>query len=128
MNTTNLRMEFFHVHLNARDVRASAAFYEKYFEFRRISPEGNQVLLRNESGFVLVLGQSPPGEDPTLPSWFHVGFRGESHEATRALYLRMQADGVAFAEPWTEYGSGPVTFYCLDPSGHQVEVRFTPKA
>lgn len=119
-------MEFFHVHLNAHDVRASTRFYENYFEFCRISPEGNQVLLRNASRFVLVLGQSAPGEDPALPSWFHIGFRGEI-EAARALYLRMQADGVAFAEPWTELGSGAATFYCLDPSGHQVEVRVAPK-
>ncbi|MGO8992968.1 MAG: VOC family protein [Polyangiaceae bacterium] len=119
-------MNLYHLHLNARDLGVSRAFYETYFGFRRHFPEASELFLANDSGFLLALGQLTETETLSFPEWFHIGFQGESAEAVRALFDRMERDAVRIAEPWTESLSGAVKFHCFDPSGYRIEVRWDP--
>jgi catechol 2,3-dioxygenase-like lactoylglutathione lyase family enzyme len=63
-------------------------------------------------------------EAHAVPQWFHLGFHGATAGDVRALFLRMQKDGVDIAEPWTEFESGTVQFHWFDPSGYRIEVRW----
>jgi len=120
-------MHLYHLHLNARDVAASRAFYEKYFGFRHHFPAAPELFLKNDHGFLLALGSLAAGEEISFPAWFHLGFQGESAGEVRALFERMQGEGVSLAEPWTESPSGAVKFHCVDPSGYRIEVRWDPE-
>jgi catechol 2,3-dioxygenase-like lactoylglutathione lyase family enzyme len=117
-------MDLYHLHINARDVSASRRFYETYFGFRRHFPDAPELFLKNDRGFLLAIGQLAAGEARAFPEWFHIGFQGESAAAVRALFTRMQGDGVPFAEPWSEISSGTVKFHCFDPNGYRIEVRW----
>jgi catechol 2,3-dioxygenase-like lactoylglutathione lyase family enzyme len=120
-------MNLYHLHLDTRDLATSRAFYETYFGFRRHFPDAPELFLKNDAGFLLALGQLAESETLSLPEWFHVGFQGESAAAVRALFERMERDGVRLAEPWTEFPSGTVKFHCFDPSGYRLEVRWDPE-
>jgi len=119
-------MNLYHLHLNARDLGISRAFYETYFGFRRHFPDASELFLANDRGFLLALGQLAETETLSFPEWFHLGFQGESAAAVRALFDRMTGDEVHMAEPWTELPSGTVKFHCFDPSGYRIEVRWDP--
>ena len=117
-------MDLYHIHLSVRDVAASRSFYETYFGFCRHFPEASDVFLKNDRGFLLALAPLATGESGSLPEWFHLGFHAATAADVRALFLRMQEDRVAIAEPWTEFESGTVKFHCFDPSGYRIEVRW----
>ena len=119
-------MNLYHLHLNARDLGISRAFYETYFGFRRHFPDASELFLANDRGFLLALGQLAETETLSFPEWFHLGFQGESAAAVRALFERMERDGAQIAEPWSEFPSGTVKFHCFDPSGYRIEVRWDP--
>jgi catechol 2,3-dioxygenase-like lactoylglutathione lyase family enzyme len=119
-------MNLYHLHLKARDLDVSRAFYETYFGFRRHFPEAPELFLANDSGFLLAIDPLAETETLSFPEWFHIGFQGESAAAVRAVFERMERDAVPMAEPWTEFPSGTVKFHCFDPSGYRIEVRWDP--
>lgn len=116
-------MRLYHLHLHARDLAATRAFYERYFGFQRVFPESAEVFLRSTHGFLLALVERAP-EEASVPDWLHLGFQAESADEARALFRRMTDDGVAMAVPWTEFPTGTVKFHCIDPDGLRVEVRW----
>ena len=78
-------MELNHLHLNSADVEQTAAFYARWFGFRRhkLVDDGALLFMRNERDFDLAL--SNEGEERALPKWFHFGFRLDSAERVRSL-------------------------------------------
>ncbi len=120
-------MDLYHLHLNARDLGVSRAFYESYFGFRRHFPGASELFLVNDKGFLLALGELAENETLSFPEWFHLGFQAESAAAVRALFDRMERDAVPMAEPYGEFPSGTVKFHCFDPSGYRLEIRWDPE-
>ncbi|HEY2516995.1 MAG TPA: VOC family protein [Polyangiaceae bacterium] len=116
-------MNLYHLHLHVRDLAATSAFYERYFEFQRVFPGAPELFLRSPRGFLLALVERSPDE-ATIPDWFHLGFQAQSADEARSLFRRMTDDGVSMAVPWTEYPTGTVKFHCVDPDGQRVEVRW----
>ncbi len=115
-------MDLNHLHLHVRDVAASRHFYEKYFGFahERLSEgDGNFVIVQNADGFDLALALD--AEPPSVPDWFHFGFRLASAEAVREMYRRFISDGLPIRASLEEYDDY-VTFRCADPDGYVIEV------
>jgi catechol 2,3-dioxygenase-like lactoylglutathione lyase family enzyme len=111
-----------HVHLAGPDGEALAAFYERWFGFRRTESHDDITFLRDDAGFLLAVDSSP--DAAPLPTWFHVGFCLDDPTKVRDLFARMKAAGVSFARELMEWDGEAVNFYALDPGGHRLEVSW----
>jgi len=114
-----------HLGLPVRDDVRSLDFYSAYFGFDPATaqryPDGT-VIVRNADGFDLALhaGQEPGPAQPFL----HFGFRLASADDVRAALRRMRADEIEIVEDDDE--ADMVSFKCLDPDGHRIEVYWEP--
>ncbi len=113
-------MQLNHVHLGARDVAATQAFYENYCGFVKRADHGAGVFLDGDAGFLIAIDPVDPPHE--FPSWYHLGFCQNTPDTVRELYARMSADGVRFTRELTEYDGEATVFYCLDPDGTKIEV------
>lgn len=113
-------MELNHLHLNSADVEQTAAFYARWFGFRRhkLVDDGALLFMRNERDFDLAL--SNEGEERALPRWFHFGFRLDSAERVRSLRGEMELSGVHVGRLWDD--ADYVSFRVKDPNGYSIEV------
>jgi catechol 2,3-dioxygenase-like lactoylglutathione lyase family enzyme len=107
-----------HLHLHVASVAEAADFYQRWFGFARHVAHGQVLFLRDAAGMDLALA---PGEPDVMPPWFHFGFRLDEASAVAALHARLAAEGVTITEPLTDE-EGVVSFRCLDPDGHAIEV------
>ncbi|GAT82993.1 glyoxalase/bleomycin resistance protein/dioxygenase [Streptomyces sp. F-3] len=117
-----------HLGLPVRDEQASRRFYCEYFGFDPASAqryEDGTVIVRNAAGFDLALHTVPGGIGP-LPDFLHFGFRLPEPAQVRSLLDRLAADGVEIVERFDE--PGHVSFKCLDPDGHRIEVYWEAPA
>ncbi len=115
-------MDLNHLHLGARDVAASRAFYERFFGFRHRSDHGEGVFLENDDGFLLAI--DPVDEVPELPSWFHLGFCLDGMAEVKSIHDAMAAEGTRIVKDYAEYDGEAAAFYCLDPDGYKIEVSW----
>src|SRR5271170_6952082 len=94
-------MKLNHLNLSVPDVAATAAFFEKFFQMRRVENKGNTVLtvLADEAGFVLILSNFDPKTVPTYPRDFHVGFIRETAEQVSEVYEHMKLEGFEIKPP-----------------------------
>jgi catechol 2,3-dioxygenase-like lactoylglutathione lyase family enzyme len=106
-----------HLALTAPDVASESAFYCEYFGFRPLRGDG---FLIDDAGFVLTI--DAPAEPAPAPASIHFGFHLSSQDQVHDLHARMNADGVAIAQPVTPQGP-TVCFFCHDPAGYLVEIR-----
>ena len=112
------KMDLNHLHLHVKNLDRAKRFYESYFGFRERIRRGVTLFLRNTSGFDIAL--APDRKPEPLPDWFHFGFRLTSARAVRELHDLMISEG-AEVDDLEEY-PGYVTFRCMDPDGHGIEV------
>jgi catechol 2,3-dioxygenase-like lactoylglutathione lyase family enzyme len=115
-----------HLGLPVLNADRSIAFYSTYFGFDPATAQrydDGTVIVRNADGFDLALhaGQEPGPAQPFL----HFGFRLTSPDDVRAALRRVRAGNVAVIEDDDE--PGMVSFKCLDPDGHRVEVYWEPE-
>jgi catechol 2,3-dioxygenase-like lactoylglutathione lyase family enzyme len=121
-------MQVTHLGLPVRDERASRRFYCAYFGFDPDSAqryEDGTVIIRDAAGIDLAL-HTVSGEVGPLPAFLHFGFRLSEPAQVRSLRGRLAADGVKIVEECDE--PGLVSFKCLDPDGHRVEVYWETPA
>ena len=118
-------MHFNHLGLPVRDERRSRQFYSAYFGFDPATaqeyPDGT-VIIRNADGFDLALHAT---HDTGTPQPFlHFGFRLDAGADVRAALGRVRAGGIEIIE----HDDDPdmVSFKCLDPDGHRIEVYWEP--
>src|SRR6266540_674226 len=113
-----------HLGLPVRDERRSREFYATHFGFGLEGQryEDGTVIVRDAEGFDLALHTVAQLGDP--PPFLHFGFRLTDPDEVRALRTRLVADGVQIIE-WDD-GPDMVSFKCLDPDGHRVEVYWEP--
>jgi catechol 2,3-dioxygenase-like lactoylglutathione lyase family enzyme len=114
-------MDLNHLHLHVRNLDRATHFYESYFRFRQHMRHGDISFLRNTSGFDLAL--VPDRKPSSFPGWFHFGFRLASPRAVRTLHRRMISQGVQVCD--VEEHGNYVTFRCLDPDGHRIEIYWS---
>jgi hypothetical protein len=73
-------MHLKHLNLTTSDVSGLAAFFERFFEFRRLLERGSGAfaILGNDEDFVLSLMKPKKNEPSGYPETFHVGFYVDS--------------------------------------------------
>ena len=114
-------MHLTHLGLPVLDAGRSLDFYSTYFGFDLATaqryPDGT-VIIRNADGFDLALhaGQDPGAAQPFM----HFGFHLDSSAEVRQVLQRVRTDGVEIIEH--DDDSDGVSFKCVDPDGHRVEV------
>ncbi len=114
-------MHLGHLGLPVRDVDRARRFYETYFGFDPATAqryEDETIIIRNGDGFDLALH---PIDDVGTPQPFlHFGFHLPERDDVGPLHDRLVRDGVEILERYEE--SDLVSFKCLDPDGHRIEV------
>jgi catechol 2,3-dioxygenase-like lactoylglutathione lyase family enzyme len=114
-------MHLTHLGLPVAEAGRSLEFYSTYFGFDPATaqryPDGT-VIIRNADGFDLALHE---GQDPGLPQPFmHFGFHLASGAEVREVLDRIRTARVEIVEH--DDDSDGVSFKCVDPDGHRVEV------
>jgi lactoylglutathione lyase len=112
-------MRMNHLHLIVPDVRASADFFEKYFDLRKEGGNAGLTVLRDETGFVLTLMKANVTSGHTYPEHFHVGFFIDDQSRVDAIHRRMAEDGLTVSTPEHAHA---YSFYAGAPGGIMVEV------
>src|SRR5436190_22216034 len=101
-------MRLNHLDLFVPDVSRTRDFFEKFLGFHCEATKGKDAMsiLRDESGFVLVLSKFRKDSPTQYPTDFHIGFHLESQQAVRDAYERLIAGGVDIAHPPSEMRGG----------------------
>jgi catechol 2,3-dioxygenase-like lactoylglutathione lyase family enzyme len=86
--------------------------------------EDGTVILRDAAGFALALHPCAEGTAIPVPPFLNFGFETAAAEEVRALLARLEQAGVEIVERYDT--AGHVSFKCLDPDGHRVEVYWEP--
>lgn len=118
-------MRLSHLGLPVWDSDRSQLFYATYFGFDPATAQtyhDGTVIIRNADGFDLALHAT---QDVGIPQPFlHFGFRVATGEDVRAALARVRAGGIKVIEHDDE--ADTVSFKCVDPDGHRVEVYWEP--
>ena len=118
-------MHLSHLGLPVRDVGRSQRFYTEYFGFDPATAQrydDGTVIIRNGDGFDLALHAT--GDVGVPQPFLHFGFRLAAGEDVRTVLGRARADGLEIIEH--DDDPGMVSFKCLDPDGHRIEVYWEP--
>jgi catechol 2,3-dioxygenase-like lactoylglutathione lyase family enzyme len=122
-------MQLRHLNLTTSDVAGLAAFFERFFGFRRSLDLGSGAftLMRNDEGFVLTL-MKPKKHDPVAyPETFHLGFYVDDSSAVRAKRDELARAGLSPGEIHDAGRNGRGThFYCTAPGNVLVEIATPP--
>jgi catechol 2,3-dioxygenase-like lactoylglutathione lyase family enzyme len=123
-------MHLKHLNLTTSDVTGLAAFFERFFGFRRLLERGSGAftLMSNEDNFVLTLMKAKKSDPAAYPETFHVGFYVDDVAMLRTKRDEMIAAG--FAPDAIQRGSpnGRSThFYCEAPGGILIEMGARPQ-
>ncbi|QRN95440.1 VOC family protein [Archangium violaceum] len=122
-----MAMRLNHLDLFVSDVPGARDFFEAFLGFRCETTKGRDAMsiLRDESGFVLVLSQFRKDSPTEYPTDFHIGFLQETEQAVRALHERLTAAGVENVSP-LDQRRGALLFYFRAPGGVLVEISWRP--
>ena len=131
--TRNIMLKIDHIALYTRDLEASRAFYERYFQATAndryhnpktslqtyfLSFPGNDIRLEIMTREQL----SPRPERDLNEGYIHLAFSVGSKEAVDALTRRLQDDGYpCLSEPRTT-GDGYYESVVADPDGNPIEI------
>jgi catechol 2,3-dioxygenase-like lactoylglutathione lyase family enzyme len=114
-------MKLNHINLAVADVEETAAFFEKFFQFRRLEAKGGVlIVLSDETGFILILSHFDTEEVPKYPRDFHVGFIRETRQQVNEVYESLTSAGIEANAP--RHAHGGWGFYVHAPGEILVEV------
>lgn len=114
-------MRFGHLHIQAKSVEASAAFYAEHLGFKEVSRRDEQAILQDEDGLAFFIDASPSGEP--IPESVHIGFRLDSPEEVRNLYSSVKDKAVVLQDLQEQEGFS--IFTLEDPDKMLVEVFYS---
>jgi catechol 2,3-dioxygenase-like lactoylglutathione lyase family enzyme len=116
-------MRLNHLDLFVSDVSKTRDFFETFLGFRCEATKGKDALsiLKDESGFVLVLSRFREDSPTQYPTDFHIGFLLETVQAVRDAYERFTVAGVEIVYPLNER-RGSLMFYCRAPGPVLIEL------
>jgi catechol 2,3-dioxygenase-like lactoylglutathione lyase family enzyme len=123
-------MHLKHLNLTTSDVSGLAAFFERFFEFRRLLERGSGAfaILGNDEDFVLTL-MKPKKNDPSgYPETFHVGFYVDDAAAVHTKHDELAAAGLSPGEirEIDRNNMRGTHFYCTAPGDVLVEIATPP--
>jgi catechol 2,3-dioxygenase-like lactoylglutathione lyase family enzyme len=123
-------MQFKHLNLATSDVTGLAAFFERFFGFKRLLERGSGglVILGNDEEFVLTLMKLKTYDPAGYPETFHVGFYVDGLAAVKAKRNELETGGLVPGEIHDAGRSGRgAHFYCTAPGGIVVEIATRPQ-
>jgi catechol 2,3-dioxygenase-like lactoylglutathione lyase family enzyme len=123
-------MQLKHLNLTTSDVASLAAFFERFFGFRRSLERGSVAftLMSNDEDFVLTLMKAKEHNSVAYPETFHVGFYVDDAATVRAKRDELAAAGLSQGEIHDAGRHGRGThFYCTAPGSVVVEIATPPQ-
>ncbi|WP_224361552.1 VOC family protein [Hyalangium versicolor] len=116
-------MRLNHLDLLVSDVSSTRDFFEKFLGFRVEATKGKDAMsiLRDESGFLLVISKFRKDSPTDYPQDFHIGFHLESEQAVREAHERFTQGGVERVSPLADMRGG-LRFYCHAPGPLLIEI------
>jgi catechol 2,3-dioxygenase-like lactoylglutathione lyase family enzyme len=123
-------MQLKHLNLTTSDVTGLAAFFERFFGFKRLIERGAGALaiLGNDEDFVLALMKLKKNDPVAYPETFHIGFYVADADAVQAKRNELTAAGVSTGEIQDAGRSGRgMHFYCTAPGDLTVEIATRPE-
>ena len=121
-------MHLKHLNLTTSDVSGLAAFFERFFEFRRLLERGSGAfaILGNDEDFVLTL-MKPKKHDPEhYPETFHLGFYLDDPAAVRTKHNELADAGLSPGEIRAADRSGRGAHFCCTAPGNVLVEIATP--
>jgi catechol 2,3-dioxygenase-like lactoylglutathione lyase family enzyme len=122
-------MQLKHFNLTTSDVSDLAAFFERFFGFKRLLERGSGAftILSNNEDFVLTLMKAKK-HDLGYPETFHVGFYLDNPTAEHTKHDEFAAAGLSPGEIHGADHNGRGThFYCTAAGNVLVEIATPPK-
>jgi catechol 2,3-dioxygenase-like lactoylglutathione lyase family enzyme len=122
-------MQLKHLNLTTSDVSGLAAFFERFFAFRRALERGSGAftILNNDEDFVLTLMKAKSHDPVGYPETFHVGFYLDDPAAVHIKHDELAAAGLAPGEIQGGRNMRGTHFYCIAPGNVVIEVATPPK-
>jgi catechol 2,3-dioxygenase-like lactoylglutathione lyase family enzyme len=122
-------MQLKHLNLTTPDVSALAAFFERFFAFKRFVERGSGafMLLSNDEDFVLTLMKARKRDPASYPETFHVGFYLDNERAVRAKHDELADAGLSPGEIQDGRDRHGTHFYCSAPGNVVVEIATPPR-
>jgi catechol 2,3-dioxygenase-like lactoylglutathione lyase family enzyme len=122
-------MQLKHLNLTTLDVSSLAAFFERFFGFKRLLERGSGALtiLGNDEDFVLTLMKAKKHDAVGYPETFHVGFYLDNPAAVHAKHDELLAAGLSPGEIQGDRNMRGTHFYCTAPGKVLVEIATPPK-
>jgi len=123
-------MQLKHLNLTTSDVTGLAAFFERFFGFRRTLERGSGAftLMSNDEDFVLTLMKAKKHDPVGYPETFHVGFYVDTAAGVQVKRDELAAAGFSPGEIRDASGDGRGThFYCGAPGNVLVEIATPPE-
>jgi catechol 2,3-dioxygenase-like lactoylglutathione lyase family enzyme len=122
-------MQLKHLNLTTSDVAGLAAFFERFFGFKRCLERGSGAftLMSNTEDFVLTLMKAKKHDPAAYPETFHVGFYVDDVETVQAKRDQLAAAGLSPGEVHDARRDGRGThFYCTAPGNVLIEIATPP--
>jgi catechol 2,3-dioxygenase-like lactoylglutathione lyase family enzyme len=121
-------MQLKHLNLTTSDVSALAAFFERFFAFRRVLERGSGAftILNNDEDFVLTLMKAKSHDPVGYPETFHVGFYLDDPAAVRGKHEELAA-AAGLAPGQGDRNMRGTHFYCTAPGNVLVEIATPPR-
>jgi catechol 2,3-dioxygenase-like lactoylglutathione lyase family enzyme len=123
-------MQLKHLNLTTSDVGGLAAFFERFFGFKRLMTRGQDAfaLMSNQDEFILTLMKAKKHEPAAYPETFHVGFYLGAPDAVPAKHDELTQAGLSPGKIQlpSRGGSRVTTFYCNAPGGVVIEIATPP--
>jgi len=122
-------MQLKHLNLTTSDVSDLAAFFERFFGFKRLLARGAGAftILSNDEDFVLTLMKAKKRGPVGYPETFHVGFYVDNPAAVHAKHDELAAAGLTPGEIQAERNMRGTHFYCTAPGNVLVEIATPPQ-
>jgi hypothetical protein len=123
-------MHLKHLNLTTSDVSGLAAFFERFFEFRRLLERGSGAfaILGNDEDFVLTLMKPKKNEPSGYPETFHVGFYVDNAAAVHTKHDELAVAGLSPGEIRNADRNNMrgTHFYCTAPGDVVVKIATPP--
>ena len=122
-------MQLKHLNLTTSDVSSLAAFFERFFGFKRFLERGAGAftLLTNNDEFILTLMKAKKRDPANYPETFHVGFYLDNPDAVHAKHDELTSAGLSPGAIQREGDTRGAHFYCTAPGGVVVEIATPPR-
>jgi catechol 2,3-dioxygenase-like lactoylglutathione lyase family enzyme len=123
-------MQLKHLNLTTSDVSGLAAFFERFFGFKRVLERGSGAftILNNDEDFVMTLMKAKKHDPASYPETFHIGFYLDNPAAVHTKHDELAEAGLSPGEIQASDRNNVrgTHFYCTAPGIVLVEIATPP--